>query len=448
MPQIAGIVIKKPRFAQPKPILNCVSLGRKTMKSSAQNKKQPGRRKSSAVLDEKIEQHIRSKGQKELADLVWSLTQRFPELHEEFRERIALGEGATDQLVEEARRELLRLTSEPAWVNSWTGEGHVPDYSRLIHRLERLLESGHPDAVVKLGEEIIEAGMEHVGQSHDEGDTASALSECFPIIFKAVAASSLPPAKKLLYVIDSSMKDDYDLIGDAAEIVRSEDFEPAVWSEVADTLARRLESSKGAGDRLSREYHRDHLTSWIADALEKAGRDDEVLAIYEREARKTNSYERLVHFLIRQKRYEEAQRWAREGIEKTAEKLPGIASALAKSLCEIARLHHRWDEVAAQAAWEFFDEPGQSSFKKLIEMAAKAGCGEKVRELALRFLETGAVPIQKNGSHDPEWPLPLLDYIQTLMRSGRRYRSDGPHYDVLVDMAIAEDRPEEVLRWF
>jgi uncharacterized Zn finger protein len=399
--------------------------------------------------ENKIEQHIRSKSQKELADLVWSLTQRFPELHEEFRERIALGEGAVDQLVKEARRELRHLTSEPGWVNSWTGEGHVPDYSRLIHRLERLIESGHPDAVVKLGEEIIEQGMDHAGQSHDEGETGSAFSECFPVIFQAVAASSLSPAEKLLYGIDSCMKDDYGLIGDAAEIVMDEDFEPAVWSEVADTLARRLATRSNDDDEnFSRRYRRDQLTNWITEALQNAGRGDEALAIYEREARRTHSYERLVKFLIEQKRYDEARRWAREGIEKTVDKLPGIATSLARKLSEVAQAHRQWDEVAAHAAWQFFDEPGQGSFKKLIEMAGKAACAEKVRELALRFLETGILPVQKTGSHDAEWPLPVPDYIRVLMGSSRRYQHDGPHYHVLIDMAIEDKLPDAVLHWY
>ena len=408
------------------------------------------RAKERQASEDKIEQHIRSKSQKELADLVWSFTQRFPELHEEFRERIALGEGAVDQLVKEVRRELRRLTSEPAWVNSWSGEGHLPDYSRLIHRLERLLESGHPDAVVKLGEDIIEQGMDHVGQSNDEGETGSAFAECFPIIFKAVAASSLSPTKKLLYVIDSYMKDDYDLIGDAADLVMDdEDLPPAVWSEVADILTKRLASrSSDDGENFSRDYRRDQLTNWITDALENAGRKDEALAIYEQEARKTNSYQRLVKFLIEQKRYEEAQRWAREGIERTVDKLPGIATSLAQAMSDIAHTHHQWDEVAAHAACQFFQQPSQSSFKKLIEMASKAGYEDKVRELALRFLETGILPVQKTGSPDAEWPLPVPDYIRVLMGSARLYRGNGPNYHVLIDMAIEDNVPEAVLRWY
>ena len=108
--------------------------------------------------DDKIEQHLRAKSQGELADLVWSLTRRFPEIYQEFRERIALQEGDVDRLLAEARREIRQVTSEPAWRNHWNGEGHTPDYSRIRHRFERLLELGHADEVVSLGREFIRAG--------------------------------------------------------------------------------------------------------------------------------------------------------------------------------------------------------------------------------------------------------------------------------------------------
>jgi uncharacterized Zn finger protein len=114
------------------------------------------------IGEDKIRKHIDAKSREELVALVWSLTERFPELREEFRDRITLGEGNVDRLVMQARKELKNVVSEPGWRNSWTGEGHTPDYSRLKHRLERLLELGQPDSVVRLGPEIMALGMEQI----------------------------------------------------------------------------------------------------------------------------------------------------------------------------------------------------------------------------------------------------------------------------------------------
>ncbi len=426
-------------------------------------------RRTREEWDEKIKRDIHAKSREDLADLVCSLTERFPELREEFRERIALGEGDVDRLIAQARKELQRITSQEAWRNHWNGEGNIPDYSRLLHRLERLVELGHSDAVARLGREIIERGMEQVGQSHDEGETAMELGRCLPVVFRAVSKSSLTPPQKLLFAIDAQLQDDCDVIGDAADAVFNGKYPPTDWSAVADDLTRRLSATKSKrgnsddddndddGDSFSRDYQRDQISGWIVKALNHAGRGEEVLAVYEKEARTTGSYERLVRFLIDQKRYDDAERWATEGIEKTAHDLLGIAANLAEQLCEVARLRKKWDIVAAHSAYQFFDRPGRDGFNQLMTAAAKADCQEPVRRLALQFLETGVAPIRLavakkgertiNTAHD--WPLPVPAYLSPLLRSeGQRRGSTEPHYDVLIDMAIADKRPDDVLRWY
>jgi uncharacterized Zn finger protein len=406
--------------------------------------------------DEKIRKHIDAKSREELVALVWSLTGRFPELREEFRDRIALGEGDVDRLVTQTRQELKRVASESGWRNSWTGEGHTPDYSRLKHRVERLLELGHPDGVVRLGPEIMALGMEQIGQSNDEGETAEALGKCMPVIFQAVATSSLPPARKLLFVIDAHLRDDYGVMDNVEDVVLEMPVEQTAWSEVADLLAQRLKTPVKEGDPFHRRYQRDRISHWLIDALKKAGRESEVLAVCEREARATDSYERLVKLLVDEKRYDDAERWAVEGIEKTASKLPGIAANLGKLMGEAARHRRQWEIVAAHAAWEFFERPGRDKFQELMTAAAKAGFQEAVCSFALGFLETGVSPffaVLHKGSRELEvrkdWPLPVPAYLLPLFRdAAASHTSDRPHYDVLIDMAIADQRHDDVLRWY
>ncbi len=411
--------------------------------------------KSRKITDEKIRKHIGAKSREELVALVWSLTERFPELREEFRDRIALGEGDVDRLVTEARKELRRVASEAGWSNSWTGEGNTPDYSRLKHRLERLVELGHPDAVVRLGPEILALGMEQIEQSNDEGETAEALGECMPVIFQATAASTLAPARKLLFAIDAHLLDEFDVIGDAANGILEDVVDQSAWSEVADVLAKRLKTPLKEGDHYHRKYQHERIAACLIDALEKAGRESEVLAVCEREARETGSYERLVKLLLERKQYEEAERWAAEGIEKTASKLPGIASSLGKLMGEVANQRKQWTIAAAHAAWEFFEHPSRESFQQLIKASAKAGCEESVRAFALGFLETGVSPLpatnkgQQRDTAVAGWPLPMPGYLLPLLRADPRSRMPGPpHFDVLIDMAIAERQQNDALRWY
>lgn len=403
--------------------------------------------------DEKIRKHIDAKSRAELAELVWSLTRRFPDLREEFRERIALGEGDADRLIAEARKELRRATSEPGWRNYWKGEGYTPDFSRLARYLDRMVEVGHPDAVVKLSREIMSRGMEMIGQSNDEGETATAFAECLPPIFRAVAKSSSPSAKKLLFAIDADLRDEYNVIeSDLLDAVLENEASLADWSAAADELARRLQSETRTGGNFHDKYERERIADWLVRVLTRAGRDDEAIAVRKREARITRSYERLVPLLIERKLYDDAELWATEGIQKTVKDAPGIADQLAKAMGEIARLRGQWNAVAAHGAWEFFERPGREKFTALAAAAERAGCREAVERLTLEFLETGKLPfsvaVKKDGARSvtlhPDWPLPLPDYLLPLLRIGDPH----PHYDVLIDMAISERRPDDVLRWF
>ena len=466
--------------------------------SQARKPRTPSRPRAGAVnWDDKIEQHVREKSQGELADLVWSLVRRFPEIYQEFRERVALQEGDVGRLVAEARREIREVTSETAWQNEWTGEGHIPDYSKIRHRFERLLELGHADEVVSLGREFLVKGMSQISEAHDEGDTAEAFAEGLTVVFQAVINSSLSGPERLLFAIDAELADDYDALGDSTQALFGAPARPEDWSVVADALIRRLKTASGREkpgvDDFSRDYRRDRDTNWIATALENAGRDDELRALYESEARSTGSYERLVKFLMEKKHFEDAERWAREGIAATSAKLPGIATSLAASLGELAQKRKQWDVVAAHAAFRFFsDHPGLSTFDELVKAARKAGVEEPIRAAALHFLETGALPYQvivppsaaatvkgmstrspvkKRGAAtrlkpavsspeptaeapvrvqtDPAWPLPLPDYfIPFLNRPGRHNPAPRPHLEVLLEMALAAKRPDEVLRWF
>jgi len=412
-------------------------------------------RKTLKASNEKIRKHIEAKSHDELVELVWALTERFPELCEEFRDRIALGEGKVDRLVAEARKEIRRVSSEAGWVNSWTGEGQTPDYSRVKHRLERLLELGHPDAVVRLGKELMTLGNEQIGQSNDKGETAEAVGECVPVIFQAVAASTLTPAHKLLFAIDAHLRDDYGIVNDATDVIIKMSGAKSAWSEVSDILAQRAKSPVKNDDPYYRKYQHEHIADWLIRALENAGREDEILAVCEQEARVSGSYERLVKRLIEKKQYEEAERWAAEGIEKTAAKLPGIASSLEKLLGETAIQRRQWPIAAAHAAFGFFSHPSRDSFQKLLEGAAKADCENSIRGIALNFLETGASPLPSPGKvsaksvENAEWPLPMPAYLLPLLGNESRFRpTAGPHFDVLIDMAIADRRHDDVLRWY
>ena len=433
-----------------------------------------GRSKKSSDAD--TEQYIRGLSQGELADLVVSLTHRYPDLRTEFKERLSLMTGDAARIVAEARKEIRRVTAEPSYSYWDDYGGGPPDYGPIRHRLERLVELGHPDEVVPLGRELIREGQRQLEMSNDEGESITAFAKVMPVIIQAVAASKLTGPQKLLFAIEAELADEFDAGGDSADELLNANWTKADWSAVADELAKRLTTRVAGEDSFTRDYRRDRVSTWVGKALANAGRAAEVDDLFEAEAKATGSYERLVKHLLERKRHDEAAEWAVAGISATAADRPGIAAHLAATLRDLAAGRKQWDVVAAHAAHAFFDRPSDHAFGELTKAAAKAGVEQPVREAALKFLETGAMPfrlatgkpaakkpsaaVRKAGGReravpasgwviDPDWPLPLPGYLEPLMnrRAGFDARP-GPHLDVLLDLALKAKRPDEVLKWY
>jgi uncharacterized Zn finger protein len=285
------------------------------------------------------------------------------------------------------------------------------------------------------------------------------------LVFRAVPKSSRSDRDKLLYVIDMLLNDEYDLCNGADEVL-DRSWPAEVWSELADVLAGRLHNEKkpkSSEDYLDK-YRRDRLSGWVIECLHNAGRDAEVLPLLEAEAPVTGSYERLVRELLAAGRYDDARRWALEGIERTEAQWPGIANQLRTHLRELAERQKDWPAVAAFRAEEFFTHPSVPGLEELQVAADKAGCGEKVRAAALHFLETGdrpkpAAPAAKavrargpapkktrGKPAGPGWPLPELAAAKP--RPNEAPWAKGPHWNVLLELALREKRPDDVLKWY
>lgn len=433
-------------------------------------------------VDAKIRASLAEMSHAALADLAWSLIRKSPSVHAEYRERVALRDGDAKPLLAEAKKELRRVTAEVGWGRGWSDEGHTPDYARLRGRLERLLELGRADDVVELGRELIEKGMEQVGRSDDEGETGEQLGSCMPPVFQAVVRSKLPPPQRLLFAIDAILADDWDIVAEEAGRVIDTGGSRADWSAVADALAARLGPAPARReDAYTSKYARERVADWVGRALTNAGRGDELAALYEAEARTTDSYDRLVKFLLDQNRKDDAARWAEAGVAATAEKYPGIAQQLADTLRDLGRARKDWATVAAHAALGFFDRPHAGGYDELVAAADKANVGAAVRVAADRFLETGTKPYTVAATTGrgpaapppppstavkpakrrpepespfrvtvaPDWPLPVPDYLLPLLARRDRYPDrTRPHLDVLLDMAIKAKQPERVLHWY
>jgi uncharacterized Zn finger protein len=389
---------------------------------------------------ESLQPFLEQQSKTQLIALIDDLARRYPLVGERLRDLHDLSRGTVKKIVTAVRREIQELSAKPGWRNYWSGEGFTPDYSRVRDRLEALLVGGYADEVVALRKELLEAGASQVEMSHDEGETAREISSCLDVVFRALPRSSLAPSEQMLWAVEAELEDEYGLChGAKAFWKRKHTVED--WNIVAEKLIERLNRFQWAKDEngFSRDYHRDCLTDWVIHALENAGRHDEIVPLCEREAEKTGSYVRLVNYLKEAKRWEEAEQWIRRGIKATKGHWRGVADGLRTALREMREREDDWRSVASLRAEDFFREPTVDTFQELQKAAERTGVWPTVREAAMHYLEAGELPL-----NDPSWPLPQVAVKETVEHPRRQF----PLTDTLIDIAIAEKRPDEVIRWY
>jgi len=331
-------------------------------------------RRAKKVAADTLSTFLEQQSKEQLVTLLKEQAKRHPTVRQDLQDRRNLSSGAVKKLVKAVREEINELDSKPDWDDDWGGGGSSGDYARIRERLEALLAAGHTDEVVSLGEELLEAGTRRVETTDDEGETAEEIASCMDLVFRALPQSSLSPAEQMLWAIDAELDDQYELCR-GAEAFWKQDHPAADWNIVAEKLAQRLKQYKATKgeDSFSRSYRRDHLSDRLIEALENAGRHEEIIPLCEREAEETGSYLRLVDALKKAKRWEEAEQWIYKGIKATQKRWPGIAGQLRTALRELREREKDWPRVAAFHAEDFFQQPELHTFQELQKAAERAG---------------------------------------------------------------------------
>jgi hypothetical protein len=98
-----------------------------------------------------------------------------------------------------------------------------------------LIETGHADEVLDLGQELVTVGTQQVEASDDEGETAMEVARCMPIIVSALQKSSLDDIEKLNWALDALMEDQYEICEAFAEYLQRSHSQSS-WHELADQI--------------------------------------------------------------------------------------------------------------------------------------------------------------------------------------------------------------------
>lgn len=385
-----------------------------------------------------VETLLNAKTKAELITILLKFAETVPEVETALLDMAQRNDGDIVSLTKRLLHEIRRVSSEAAWQHHWDGEGHIPDYSGIRDRLEALLADGYADEVLALGKELADRGIRQIETSDDEGETAVEISSCLELLPHALELSSLAEPERIVWALDRVLLDPFDICSDLAAYLRQE-HPASAWDTVANRLLKRMNTEDVYSGDFSSAYRRDSLTNWIIHALEKAGRDDEILSLCEDEAPRTNSYVRLVKRLIALKRYEDAENWIGKGLAATDNKYPGIASQLRESLLEIRSLQEDWPSVILLHVEAFVRNPSVRTLEDCKDAANHLGAWPKIRQTLLDYLAHGQLPWKHS-----QWPLLAFGKAD----AKREVRGTFPQVHHLLNVALHENDPEEVLRWY
>ena len=387
----------------------------------------------------------------DLIGLLEDLMSEYPQVRQEVTDRKSVAASDAGPVLEALLSDIDSISCEEAWSNSWNGESRIPDYTPVRKRMEILLEMGYPDAVVDAGGLLLKNGTAQIEQSEDdEGETAGEIASCMDLVFHALLRSSRPAHERMLYAIHAELDDEYDLCG-GAEKFWEKTFPASEWGIIADRLLRELEEHrviKARMDAFSSKYYRDHLVGWIVTALDHAGRDREATDLCVAEVDLTDNYVRLVRRLIRTGHKDEAGTWIERGIDATGKSLPGIAAELRTIQRELWEKEGEWLQVAGVRAEEFLCDPSYRTYSQLKSSLERTGDWDTVKASVMKSLQDGTFPVlQQNGKKKS--PLLFGALPPVGLTDQKSWKTQGtPFFEVLIDIAIAEQRPDDVIAWY
>ena len=375
---------------------------------------------------------------KAVEDLVKELLANVSGVRPYLKHKFEVMHASTADFVQMAKKAIKKATS--GYYDHWDrhgGHNKVPDYGEVEECFAKLKEAGDWKSLRDLGFELLEKGQRQIECSNDEGEIYCQVIDCMKIVVDAMDVSPLSAYEKAMWMLEFEKRDHFSFVGETGvRFMDKERLTPEEWSRVADLLM--VGFKERLRDRKEDSYDVGQQQMEIANALENAGREDEVVDLMVSALKKTHRYESLVNLLLRLGRRDEAIDWCRRGIAACMKEFPGISDALRDKMRTFAEERGDHLIVAAYDALKFLARPSLSEYERMQKSCMKVKKWEVVRELSLKYLETGRRPDGKHG-----WPLP-----DTGDPVDRGWEKNFPDEQLLIEIALYEKRFADAVRWF
>jgi uncharacterized Zn finger protein len=383
----------------------------------------------------------------ELIEILAYFAEKDPLIGRYLRDRKDLASENPILIISDVYSEMDELFRAARDYDYWKYEGEdLPDFSGYQARLKSLLDSGHPEELLSIGKELMDR-YEKIAAYDDGGEMGTKISRCMDVVFEALSKSSLPAHEKMLYAFEIELKDNYDILDEL--LIWKEDFSQEEWQLFSEALKiQLLEAEIEENGLYYSSWERDYVIDRLVDALKKSGLSKEIIPICELEAEISGSYTRLVRVLLDSGDTEKAEEWIYRGIKEIGNEDRDTVHQLWQLLLEIKESEENWPFVTALETEEFFRHPQLSSYIRMREAAGKIGKWHEIREAALRYLRSGELEAKLMSPAEETSILPGVLPKTGLLGIVTLKEIKHPAIDLLIEIAIKENNPEEVIYWY
>ncbi|MDO9034553.1 MAG: hypothetical protein Q7U51_05050 [Methanoregula sp.] len=419
-----------------------------------------GEKRDDLSIEEVLHAHFDGLTKADLVDLLDKICRESPEIGQGILARNALASADPETILESLHADIAALDREEG-KEPWNRKSAVPDYSTLNDQMEVLLSFGFADAVLRCGRDLLrvanaeivemgENGNDRYDEYDDEesDDFSGEVSECIKTVFLAIERSTLPVHERMMYVSDLEFDDDYGLCPQD-HLFWNGPFTENDWSRYADLLISRIMADPGGEESADNFpiYPSEDVNSKLLFAFNAANRSDDAIRYCIDTAGKPGYSTSLVRYLIRMKRYKDAQLWIEREIRQQHEQY-GKAGELRILLCELWEQEEDWLHIAGMRAEEFLSSPSIQRYRELKTASERAGVWWEVSEEILDFLALDKKPVScVSKSVDGERILKILPRSGVISLKPER-KIPAPAFELLIAIAIEEKDHNEVLVWY
>lgn len=202
-----------------------------------EEKLKPGTHKSKESL---LRSYLEKQTKEQLVNLLEQMASQHPAVGQTLEDIMNVKTGKTNKIIQAIRNELADIEPEPRWGYDRSSNSGA-DWDRIRAQLMALLQSGHADEVLAIGEEILEDGNRAIEAYDQDGEVGDEVSICMTIVFQALPKCSLSLAKQLQWITKMESEDEFSSCNSGVEAFWQAERTKAEWNELANELQRILD---------------------------------------------------------------------------------------------------------------------------------------------------------------------------------------------------------------